>query len=185
MSVLVATASRLGSTTRIGERIAARLVSDQIDAVALDAAAVDDLGPYRAVILGSGVYAGHWLPEAVHLADRHRAELPEQSIWLFSSGPVGDMATRHEAPEVEDVARLRARLRVRGHRTFAGALDRRDLDGADLGRLERFVAAHFVPEGDYRDWDAIDAWADAIAAALGADRSTARGLEERQPVPLG
>jgi menaquinone-dependent protoporphyrinogen oxidase len=180
MSVLVVTASRLGSTTRIGERIAARLATNGIHAVARDAEVVGDLAPYRAVILGSGVYAGHWLPDAKQFAERHRARLVQRHVWLFSSGPVGDTATRHEAEELAEVGRLRATLRARGHRTFAGALDRTSLAGADLGRVERFVAEHFVPEGDYRDWAAIDAWADEIARSLGADPGVATA-DERVP----
>lgn len=57
-------------------------------------------------------------------------------------------------------------IRPRDHRVFAGALDRGTLAGADLGRVERFVAERFVPDGDFRDWPAIDAWADDIARAL-------------------
>lgn len=171
MSVLVVTASRLGSTSLIGEWIAARLRTRGIDAVARDAASVTDVAPYSAVILGSGVYAGHWLPDATAFADRYRAALLVRPVWLFSSGPVGDMATRHETEELAEVGRLRARLRVHGHRTFAGALDRSTLRGADLGRIERFVAERFVPEGDYRDRAAVEDWADEIAAAVPAERT--------------
>lgn len=182
MSVLVVTASRLGSTTRIGERIAARLATNGIHAVAHDAVVVGDLGPYRVVILGSGVYAGHWLPDARRFVERHRSRLMQRSVWLFSSGPVGDTATRHEAEELAEVGRLRSSLRARGHRTFAGALDRAAIAEADLGRLERFVAEHLVPEGDYRDWDAIDAWADEIARTIGADLGPTDGREAPEPL---
>jgi menaquinone-dependent protoporphyrinogen oxidase len=181
MSVIVVTASRLGSTTRIGERIVARLAANGVQAVARDASAVGDLGPYRVVILGSGVYAGHWLPAAKQFAERHAGRLVQRHVWLFSSGPVGDMATRHEAEELTEVGRLRSTLRARGHRTFAGALDRATIADADLGRVERFVAEHFVPEGDYRDWAAIDAWADEIARTIGVDPEVASTTEARVP----
>ncbi len=29
------------------------------------------------------------------------------------------------------------------------------------------MAARFVPDGDFRDWAAIDAWADRVAAQIG------------------
>ena len=64
MNVLVAYASRLGSTRAIAERIAERIQTDGIAATARDVETVDDLIPYDAVIVGSAVYAGHWLKEA-------------------------------------------------------------------------------------------------------------------------
>jgi menaquinone-dependent protoporphyrinogen oxidase len=49
-----------------------------------------------------------------------------------------------------------------GHRVFFGALDR-----TKLGFAERMVVkAVKAPDGDFRDWDEIRAWADAIAADL-------------------
>jgi hypothetical protein len=49
---------------------------------------------------------------------------------------------------------------------FAGALDRDRVEGSDLNRLERAITRRFIPEGDWRDWDAIDRWADEIASSL-------------------
>jgi menaquinone-dependent protoporphyrinogen oxidase len=57
-------------------------------------------------------------------------------------------------------------MRPVDHRVFAGALDRSTLDGSDLSAVERFVSRKFIPEGDWRDWAAIDAWADGIARRL-------------------
>ena len=39
-------------------------------------------------------------------------------------------------------------------------------DGSELGRIERFVAKRFIPEGDWRDWPSIEAWARSIALDL-------------------
>ena len=35
-----------------------------------------------------------------------------------------------------------------------------------MSAVERFIAKRFVPEGDFRDWPAVDAWADEIAHEL-------------------
>ena len=66
------------------------------------------------------------------------------------------------------VLEITAAIRAKGHRIFAGALDRRTVDGSTLGFADRFLAKHFVAEGDYRDWDEIEAWADEIASDLTA-----------------
>jgi len=45
---------------------------------------------FDAVVLGSAVYAGHWLKPARELVDRSRDALAARPVWLFSSGPIGD-----------------------------------------------------------------------------------------------
>jgi hypothetical protein len=57
--------------------------------------------------------------------------------------------------------------RARGHRVFAGRLER-----GSLGFAERAAAkAVHAPEGDCRDWDAIDAFAGETAAELSAQKA--------------
>jgi menaquinone-dependent protoporphyrinogen oxidase len=73
-------------------------------------------------------------------------------------------------------------VNARGHRTFAGALDRTTLNGARLGFAERLVAKTLIPQGDYRDWTAIDDWAAGIARELAGSR---RGGPEAKPGSLG
>jgi len=53
---------------------------------------------------------------------------------------------------------------------FAGAWDRSRLNRSKLGMAERIVAKR-LPEGDWRDWSAIDAWAVGIARALRAPQT--------------
>jgi menaquinone-dependent protoporphyrinogen oxidase len=161
MRVLVLAASRHGSTTEIAAAIAEALVRRGLDA---DANAIEDATPqrYDAVVLGSGVYMGHWLEPARRFAEQHAAALAERPVWLFSSGPLGP--PEHLVPEGDpvDVAALLEATGARGHRVFAGRLRKKG-----LGFGERaMVAAVHAPEGDFRDWDAIDAWAGEIAHAL-------------------
>lgn len=176
MAVLVIHATRLGSTREIAERIAERLQANGVDALALaadDPALAAGLPERDGYVIGSAVYAGHWLAPAVRFVERHRDALALRPTWLFSSGPVGRTAITHAPVEPREIATIWSAIRPRDHVVFGGALDRGDLADADFGRLERFVAERFVPEGDYRDWSAIDTWADDIARALGASRSIA------------
>jgi menaquinone-dependent protoporphyrinogen oxidase len=166
MDVLVVWASRLGSTREIAERIAGRLeaagVTPRVEAASEAGIRPDD----GAVIVGSAVYAARWLKPAVAFARRNESSLVARPVWLFSSGPVGNLATRSTPVEPKEIGELRRTIHPREHRVFAGALDRADVDAAGFGRIERFVAKLFVPEGDYRDWAAIDAWADGIVRDL-------------------
>lgn len=168
MNVLVAYASRLGSTRGIAARLAARLEANGLDAVVQEIRSSSDLVVYDAFVIGSAVYGGHWLKEAKRFVLDRRAALLGWPVWLFSSGPVGRAATRAEPVAPAEIGELRIATLARGHRIFAGALDRQTIDSADLGIAERFIARLFVPEGDFREWAEIDSWADSIARELAA-----------------
>lgn len=165
MKVLVSAASRHGSTSEIAERIGGVLrerlaggPATRVDVVPPDAVA--DLDGYDAFVLGIAVYMGHWLEDALRLCRRYGNTGADRPVWLFSSGPVGDPPKPDELPV--DVGPVVTRIRAREHRLFAGVLDRHR-----LGFGERaVVAALRAPYGDFRDWHAIEAWAEHIAAEL-------------------
>ena len=147
-------------------RIAARLKDDGLAATAARVQSVTDLRAYDAFVIGSAVYTGHWLIPAGHFIEDNQAVLAAHPVWLFSSGPVGGTATGRPAVSPLGIVALGATVSAREHRIFAGAFDRSTVEGADLEKVERFIAKRFVPEGDFRDWTEIDAWADEIARDL-------------------
>jgi menaquinone-dependent protoporphyrinogen oxidase len=160
MNVLVAVASRHGSTWEIGGAIAEALRSSGFLVDLVDPEDVDDVTGHDAVLLGSSVYAGRWSAGARAMAERLAPALASRPVWLFSSGPVGVPPTPTE--ELDEVERLAGRLGARGHRVFAGRIARHG-----LGLAERAVLSLLrVPDGDFRDWDDIDRWAVAVAAEL-------------------
>lgn len=166
MKVLVAVASKHGSTRDIADVVAEEL---QARGFLADVQAVtDDPDPrdYGAVVLGSAIYMGRWLAEARDWATRHEPTLEHMPLWLFSSGPIGDPPQPTEEPA--DPVQLAAVTGARGHTVFAGKLD-----PSTLGLGERLVTriVH-APYGDYRDFAAIHAWAQEIATELDAVRVT-------------
>lgn len=159
--IWVVYASKHGATEGIARHIAERLRASGREAEVRSADAADDLGPPEAVVLGSAVYAGSWMKEAVSFSERHAGTLSGVPVWLFSSGPLGE-DVEDEEPQPRQLPELEAALSPRDHRVFFGALDR-----SKLGFAERMIVkAVKAPDGDYRDWDAIAAWADEIAASL-------------------
>lgn len=159
--VLVAYASKHGSTVGIAEAIADRLRDSGHDAEAR-AVQVADPREVEAVVLGSAIYAGSWMNEAIEFAERHVDTLRQVPTWLFSSGPLG-VEVRDEEEQPRQLGRLTEALHPRGHQVFFGALDR-----TKLGFGERMmVKAVKASEGDFRDWDAIASWADEIVESLG------------------
>ena len=166
--VLVSVASRHGGTEEIGEAIAAALTEEDIESEVQPPERVATLDGFDAVIVGSGVYAGHWLEAGKRFIERHKAELRQRPVWLFSSGPLGDPLA--PIAEAVDVAPLVETIAARGHRVFAGKLAREEL-GFGERALVKMVRA---PYGDYRNWPEIAAWAHEIAASLKAAASVGR-----------
>ncbi|MEA2025566.1 MAG: flavodoxin domain-containing protein [Chloroflexota bacterium] len=166
MKVLVAVASKHGATLEIGQVIEASLHSSGLDVEFMRVEDVANLGPYDALVLGSGVYAGHWLRPAREFVDIHEGELRHLPVWLFSSGPVGDPPKPLENPA--EVAGVVKRIEVRGHRLFAGKIE-----GSDLGISEKaLVALVRAPDGDFRPWSEISTWAESIATQLQEEAPT-------------
>ena len=164
MRVLVAAASRHGSTQGIADAIAEVLFEAGIDTDIRNVEAVGSLEGYDAAIVGSAVYAGHWLPQARSFVDEYSDALRAMPVWLFSSGPIGEPPRPVGDPS--DVADLLAQTHALGHRTFPGRLDH-----ASLGIAERLIASVIrVKPGDYRPWPEVTAWTREIVAALPAAR---------------
>lgn len=165
MRVLVSAASRHGSTaeiaTELGKALRGALPGAGVDVIPLSR--VTDVSGYDAVVLGSAVYFGRWLDEARSQVGAQAATLRERPVWLFSSGPVNDPTIPSEEPV--DGVELAETIGAREHIVFPGALRREQ-----LGLRERLaVRLVHAADGDYRDWPAVRAWADRIAAELRVD----------------
>lgn len=163
MKVLVAVASRHGSTREIGYAVADVLTDSGFAVTVADPDDVESVEPCHAVVLGSSVYVGRWAASARALVDRCGAGLSQRPVWLFSSGPVGTPLAPESDPD--EVAGIMTRIHARGHRIFPGRLD-----GSDLGLAERAAVALLQAEqGDFRVWADITDWATAIATDLHAE----------------
>lgn len=163
--ILVAAASKHGATSEIADRLAATLRGRGFEVVASDPSEVDDLQTYQAVVLGSAVYAGHWLKDAATLSAEVADLDTPPMVWLFSSGPVGDPPKPEEEPV--DVADLLETTRARDHRVFAGKIDKSKLSFGERA----LVTAVRATVGDFRDWEEIGAWANQIGDALEAHQT--------------
>jgi len=168
MNVLVAYASKRGSTAEIAEAIADKLRECGLGVDCRPVGDVDTLEAYDAVVLGSAVYARQWPGDARRFVRRHAEELSGRMFWVFSSGPAGEPG-RALSPASAEPGRIVARLErlgVREHVVFGGRLL-----AHPRNRLERALVKR-TPFGyrDRRDWREIRAWASGIAAELGAER---------------
>ncbi|HUG48835.1 MAG TPA: flavodoxin domain-containing protein [Candidatus Limnocylindria bacterium] len=178
MKVLVAAASRHGSTMELAQAVGTQLARTGLQAEVRRVEDVDHLEGYDAVVLGSALYVGRWLPAAVEFVRLHEAGLRRLPVWTFSSGPLGAPEALPKG-EPEEPRKVADSIGAREHRVFGGSLGR---DGLGLGE-RTIVKVVKAPYGDFRDWDELRAWATDIAGALtggtGAQPAAAAGARPR------
>ena len=171
MAVLVAYASALGSTREIAERIASRLPATAGGVECVNVEEVAAVSGYDAVVVGSAIHNQAWLPPAALFFTSRAPELAQRPVWAFSVGMADALPKpfrrRGAALQQERLTRiLSEEVPLRGHKLFSGVYEA-DQMPAPLRVLFRFTGGRF---GDLRDWAAVDAWADQIAAELTGNR---------------
>ena len=166
MRALVVYASAYGSTKGIAERIAETLRAEQyeVELASVDEPILIEKDHYDAFVIGSAIHAGRWLKSGIEFVRRNRDVLQAAPVWLFSSGPVGDKAVDEPQPEPKGIDEMRDVLDVRDHMVFGGAFDPETADLERANWIEKQFATHFIPAGDWRNWEDIEAWAMRIAA---------------------
>lgn len=171
MKVLVAYESKYGATAGIAERIAETLRKDGFAVDLMKAREVHELRSYDAFVVGSAVYYGAWMKEAIDFVKRESATLAARPLWLFSSGPTGAETTDKQGRDLREVflPKTIAELpvRPRGHRVFYGSFEPKNMGGIIGALLSKIpTSAAGTSAGDFRDWTDIASWADAIAKDL-------------------
>lgn len=181
--VLVVYASRHGGTRGIAERIGDVLRTAGVEATVASTDTARDVGVADAFVIGSGVYMGSWLKEGTEFIERNQSTLATRPVWLFSSGPLPGSTKDTDADPLTNalgpaegpgssgrrkVDELGAAIHARENKVFLGAFNPNDPPKAMSERLVRMLPASkgLLPPGDFRDWDAIGAWAGQIAAEV-------------------
>lgn len=157
--MLIAYASRCGSTGEVAQAIARELAAQgQVVDVRL-AQDVSDPSGYQAVLVGSAIRFGKWLPEATRLVEKNRLALSQVPTAFFSAHILalddGEASQRQRHAYLDPVRRIVA---PKHEAFFAGKLDLSRLSFFER-TLARIVRA---PEGDLRNWDSIRGWAREI-----------------------
>lgn len=165
-NVLVTYASKYGATKEIAEKIGDVLGQAGLQADVFPVDGILDITPYEAMILGSAIYIGKWQKEAVEFLRVNEKVLANRPVWIFSSGPTG------EGDPVELVEGLRVpvalqpvvdRIHPRDLVVFHGYINPDKINFIEKWSIKSLVKKPF---GDFRNWDAIIAWATSIAESL-------------------
>ncbi|MGB9939434.1 flavodoxin domain-containing protein [Methanosarcina sp.] len=167
--VLVAYASRYGSTQEVAETIAATMHESGLMVDLKSMKEVKSLEGYAAVVLGAPLYTLHWHKQAHSFLSRHREALTKQPVAVFALGPLHD-----DEKEWEEVrSQLDKELAKSPWFTpiaveiFGGKYDPEKLRFPD-NLIARLPASPLnkMPASDVRDWTAIRTWANNLAVQL-------------------
>jgi menaquinone-dependent protoporphyrinogen oxidase len=172
--ILVTYASRFGATAGVAEAIGKTLAEHGAQVDVLPMSAVADLAPYRAVVAGSAINGGAWLPAGLQFVQAHRAELQRKPFAAFLvcmtlAMPKADQYRSHVASWLDPVRTLVPPVSTG---LFAGALNIGQIPSfSDRLKFRLSVLFGVWKEGDHRDWAAIQAWAANLYPLLVTPRS--------------
>jgi menaquinone-dependent protoporphyrinogen oxidase len=164
--ILVAYASQYGSTGEVAKAIGNVLCNPRSPVDVCLAKNVTDVSPYRAVVVGSAIQGGEWLPEALELIEVHREALSRVPVAYF----LCCKRLRNDTPESRREA-MGYMDGVRAHvpeinpvqvGLFAGKVDPSTMPLS----VRLLTALSRSPTGDWRNWDAIRAWASSLRPVL-------------------
>ncbi len=168
--ILVVYASRHGATQAIADRIATTLTGagHRVDLRAAHERL--DVSDYDTFVIGSAIHGNCWLRDASDFVDRNIDHLTTRPVWLFSSGPLGTDTTDAAGRDLRtssvptDVTEFSQAIHPRDHRVFFGALDAATLSASEKAVRRLPALRGLMPEGDFRNWAQIEAWARDVAA---------------------
>lgn len=159
--ILVAYATRYGSTQGVAEQIATTLREQGLEVDLMRLHEVKSLADYSAVVMGAPLYMFRWHKDALHFLSRNRDALLKMPVAIFALGPWHD--------EEKDWQEVRGQLdkelkrfpwlQPQAIEIFGGKFDPEALTFPH----NLIPALKNMPACDIRDWDKIRAWAIGLA----------------------
>jgi menaquinone-dependent protoporphyrinogen oxidase len=156
-TVLVAYATKHGSTREVADAIAETLRAHGDSADVRPAAEVASLEGYDGIVLGGSIYMGRWHSDARAFLERHATALAARPFGVFGMGPrTSEQADIADSRQQLDRWLAKAPVTPASVAVFGGVLDPSKLS----------FPFNRMPASDARDWDAIASWAGEIADML-------------------
>lgn len=168
--VLVAYFSFCGTTGGVAEAIGQVLCDKGATVDVRLVKNISDLSSYQAFVIGSAIRSASWWPEAIEFLERNKEELSRKPVAYFLTCLAlykDTEASRRVARSYMDPV-LKAAPKVKPVEMgfFAGALDYSKLNLMYRMVMKSKMKKRGIPEGDFRDWDAIRSWAEDLRSPL-------------------
>jgi len=157
--VLVTYASKYGSTGGVADAIGKELCTKDVAADTVLIKNAVNISSYQGVVIGSAIYMGNWMPEAVDFVKKNRNILRQVPVAYFLVCMTLSQPTEENRTKVlsymDPLLKAVPEIKPIGIGTFARALDYKNLSWLN----KKILKSKGSPEGDFRDWNAIRAWA--------------------------
>jgi menaquinone-dependent protoporphyrinogen oxidase len=161
--ILVAYASRKGSTAGIAQAIGKELVSAGHTVDVIEMKTVTTVEGYNAVIIGAPVYMGKVDKDISKFVAKNRDRLASIPVAAFAVG-IAPVAPQIEPVEkvLDDLTKAVSPIQPVAAAVFAGKLD-----PDKMSFIERQMTSLMkIKTGDFRDWNAIAVWARDLSAKI-------------------
>jgi menaquinone-dependent protoporphyrinogen oxidase len=161
-SILVAYATRGGSTEEVAEAIGKTLAEAGCDVDVQRLPVAGDIDGYTGVVLGAPLYMFRWHKDALHFLKSYRKALEDRPVALFALGPFNKV----EKEWLEARAQLDKELvKFPWLKPVAIKIVGGKFDPEKLGLPYTLIPAiRKIPPCDIRDWEAVREWAKELTA---------------------
>ena len=164
--ILIAYSSRYGSTADVAKAIGKVL---EKHGNMVDIKNVEDsieIKGYDSIVIGSAINYDHWMPEAHNFLLKNEAYLSEIPVAYFFTCLVlsqkTDKTLRKAEGYADKIRQLSSKVNPISVQEFAGALNYKKMSFFHRTIMKSVMAVIGVKEGDYRDWKAIESWANSL-----------------------
>ncbi len=164
--VLVTYATYAGSTVEVAAAIGEVLAETGIPVDVLPVTDITAMDDYRMVVVGSPIHSGEWLPAAMDFVKAHNIALRAMPVAYFTLA----LRLRDNKEETrQSIMTILNPIRVLAQSVSVGLFAGK-MDYSKLSPIMRLVIqTKGLPEGDFRDWDAIRSWANRLKVILLSD----------------
>ena len=157
--VLVTYASKYGSTGGVADAIGKELCSKDAAADVVLIKNANNISSYQGVIIGSAIYMGKWMSEAIDFVKENRDILRQVPVAYFLVCMTLSRPTEENRAKalsyIDPILKAVPEIKPVCIGTFAGAMDYNNLSWIN----KKILKSKGTPEGDFRDWNVIRAWA--------------------------
>jgi menaquinone-dependent protoporphyrinogen oxidase len=157
--ILITYATRAGSTVEVSQAIAETLVQRGYLVDVIPIKENPQLDGYHAVVIGSAIRMGNWLPEAVKFVQENQQALKQVPVAFYTVHMLNtgeDEASRNARQDY--LNQVRPLLIPAAEAFFAGKMD-----FSRLSFVDRLIAKMVkAVESDGRDWEEIRSWSQTV-----------------------
>lgn len=167
--ILITYSSRTGSTAGVADAIGKTLtdLGEEVDIIRMKD--VKDLTGYKAVVAGSAIQAGKWLPEAMKFIEKNQQSLAQKpfAAFLVCMTLAIPKAAEYRPTVATWFSPVRSLVKPVSEGLFAGALNINQISSfSDRLKFRLSIMFGVWKKGDHRDWNAISSWAKSLVPLL-------------------